>query len=84
MSLYYAYLNEIEERRVQNLDPKPIDNAELLSEIIAQIKDLNHQHRRDSLDFFIYNVLPGTTSAATVKANFLKEIIIGNFLVRKK
>jgi len=83
MNLYCAYLNEIEERRIQNLDPKPIDNAELLSEIIAQIKDLNHQHRRDSLNFFIYNVLPGTTSAAAVKANFLKEIIVGNFLVEE-
>ena len=83
MNLYCAYLNEIEERRIQNLDPKPIDNAELLSEIIAQIKDLNHQYRGDSLNFFIYNVLPGTTSAAAVKADFLKEIIIGNFLVEE-
>ncbi|MEM9681406.1 MAG: aconitase family protein, partial [Bacteroidota bacterium] len=29
------------------------------------------------LHFFIYNVLPGTTSAAGLKAEFLKEIILG-------
>ena len=29
-----------------------------------------------SLNFFIYNTLPGTTSAAGVKAAFLKEIIL--------
>jgi aconitate hydratase 2/2-methylisocitrate dehydratase len=77
MSLYLEYLNEIEERKDQGLDPKPIDSAELLSEVIAQIKDPVHEHRKESLDFFIYNVLPGTTSAAVVKAKFLKEIILG-------
>src|SRR5690606_2337812 len=51
--------------------------AELLSEIIAQIKDTNHEHRADSLNLFIYNTLPGTTPAAGVKAQFLKEIILG-------
>lgn len=77
MSLYLEYLNEIKERKDQGLDPKPIDSAELLSEVIAQIKDPVHEHRKESLDFFIYNVLPGTTSAAVVKAKFLKEIILG-------
>ena len=43
-----------------------------------QIKDIDNEHREDSLQFFIYNVLPGTTSAAVVKAKFLKEIILGN------
>ena len=33
---------------------------------------------KDSLKFFIYNTLPGTTSAAGEKAQFLKEIILGN------
>lgn len=77
MSLYTDYLKEIEERKTQSLHPKPIDGAELTSEIIAQIKDLDNEHRKDSLNFFIYNVLPGTTSAAGVKAEFLKEIILG-------
>ena len=53
----------------------------MLSEIILQIKDNNHKHRKDSLDFFIYNVLPGTTSAAIIKSKFLKEIILGETLV---
>ena len=77
MNMYQDYLKEIEERKTQGLHPKPIDNAELLSEIIAQIKDVNNEYRKDSLNFFIYNTLPGTTSAARVKAEFLKEIILG-------
>ncbi len=78
MNTYNDYLNEIEKRKGLGLHPKPIDGAELLSEIIAQIKDLNNVNRKDSLNFFIYNVVPGTTSAADVKAKFLKEIILGN------
>lgn len=78
MSLYTKYLEEIETREKElGLHPKPIDDAELLSEIIEQIKDSGHEHRKDSLHFFIYNTLPGTTSAAGVKAKFLKEIILG-------
>ncbi len=77
MSLYKDYINEIEERKNQGLSPKPIDGADLLAEIIAQIKDTNNEYRADSLNLFIYNVLPGTTSAAGVKAKFLKEIILG-------
>ena len=83
MSLYIEYLEEIEQRRSQELDPKPIDGAELLSEIILQIKDSNHEYRKDSLDFFIYNVLPGTTTAAVVKSKFLKEIILGESIVEE-
>ena len=77
MNLYQDYLKEIEFRKLQGLHPKPIDGAELLSEIIEQVKDVNNTHREESLNFFIYNVLPGTTSAADVKAKFLKEIILG-------
>ena len=83
MSRYTEYLKEIEERKGQNLHPKPIDGAELLSEVIAQIKDVDNEHRKDSLHFFIYNVLPGTTSAAGVKAEFLKEIIEGKAVVEE-
>ena len=72
---YTNYLAEIKERKNLGLNPKPIDEAELLSEIISQIKDINNVHRKDSLQFFIYNTIPGTTPAATVKAKFLKEII---------
>lgn len=81
MSLYKDYINEIEERKNQGLNPKPIDGADLLSEVIAQIKDLSNEYREDSLKLFIYNVLPGTTSAAGVKATFLKEIILGEAVV---
>ncbi|WDF70457.1 bifunctional aconitate hydratase 2/2-methylisocitrate dehydratase [Sphingobacterium oryzagri] len=81
MSTYIDYIQEIEERKQQGLHPKPIDSAELLSEIITQIKDTDNPHREDSLHFFIYNTLPGTTSAAGVKAKFLKEIILGEALV---
>jgi len=82
MSLYLEYIAEIESRKNDlGLAPKPIDGAELLSEIITQIKDQENAHREDSLNFFIYNTLPGTTSAAGVKAAFLKEIILGDSVV---
>ena len=81
--MYKDYLKQIEERKDQGLHPQPIDGAELLSEIIAQIKDLDNEYREDSLNFFIYNVLPGTTSAAGVKAKFLKEIILGESKVKE-
>lgn len=71
-------MEEIQTRKTElGLSPQPIDSAELVSEIINQIKDTNNEHRKDSLHFFIYNTLPGTTSAASVKAQFLKEIILG-------
>jgi aconitate hydratase 2 / 2-methylisocitrate dehydratase len=81
MNIYQEYIQEIEERKAQGLHPKPIDSAELVSEIIAQIKDASHVNREDSLKFFIYNTLPGTTPAAGEKANFLKEIILGEATV---
>ena len=83
MNIYKDYIQEIEERKNQGLHPKPIDSAELLSEIIAQIKDLDNEYREDSLKFFIYNTLPGTTSAAGEKAKFLKEIILGQTVVKE-
>ena len=83
MNTYKDYLQQIEDRKGQGLSPQPIDGAELLSEIIAQIKDLENEHREDSLNFFIYNVLPGTTSAAVVKAKFLKEIILGESVLKE-
>ena len=77
MNIYKNYIKEIRDRKAQGLKPKPIDDAKLLSEIVLQIKDLYSSEREKSIDFFIYNVLPGTTSAAGVKAAFLKEIILG-------
>ena len=76
MTEYKKYINEIEKRKALNLNPKPIDTANLIKEIILQIKEENHPEREKSLDFLIYNVLPGTTSAAVIKADFLKDIII--------
>ncbi|WP_299101161.1 bifunctional aconitate hydratase 2/2-methylisocitrate dehydratase [uncultured Winogradskyella sp.] len=83
MNIYKDYIKEIAERKAQGLHPKPIDGSELLSAIIAQIKDTEHPDRDDSVNFFIYNVLPGTTSAASVKAEFLKEIILGESDVKE-
>ena len=76
MKKYEDYIIEIKDRQDLKLQPKPIEEAELLSEIILQIKDLNNKYRDESINFFIYNVTPGTTSAASVKAKFLKEIIL--------
>lgn len=81
MSLYTDYLAEIETRKGQGLHPKPIEDAALLAEVIANIKDTGSAHRADSLQFFIYNTIPGTTSAAGEKSRFLKEIILGTEVV---
>jgi aconitate hydratase 2 / 2-methylisocitrate dehydratase len=79
MSLYSEYMDEIASRKKDlGLNPKPIDSTELLSEIINQIKDTGNANREDSLKFFIYNTLPGTTPAAGVKAQLLKDIALGN------
>ncbi|MEQ8629184.1 bifunctional aconitate hydratase 2/2-methylisocitrate dehydratase [Ekhidna sp.] len=83
MSKYNEYVKEIEERKSQGLHPKPIDDGELLSEIIELIKDTDNAYRADALQFFIYNTLPGTTPAAVVKAKFLKAIILGESVVEE-
>ena len=75
MELYKNYLDEIQSRKNQSLKPKPIDDGSLLKEIIFHIKDNKSKYRKDCLNYFIYNTLPGTTSAAEEKAIFLKEII---------
>ena len=80
---YLDYIKEIDERKEQGLSPKPIDDGELLTEIIDQIRDTDNEHRKDSLKLFIYNTLPGTTSAAGVKARFLKEIVLGECAVKE-
>merc|ERR1712216_397480 len=70
-----GYLDEIKERKAQGLHPKPIESSELLQDIILQIKTPKNKYRKESLNFFIYNVVPGTTDAAKIKANLLKSII---------
>jgi len=81
MNLYNVYLAEIKDRKKLGLKPKPIDDGALLSELIKLIKDSNNVHRADALKYLIYNILPGTTSAAKEKAEFLKEIILENIYV---
>jgi len=83
MSLYSDYLSEIENRKNQGLHPKPIDDGALVEELITRIRDQGHAEREASLNFFIYNTLPGTTSAAGVKAKFLEEIILGQETVNE-
>jgi len=81
MTLYSDYLAEIETRKEQGLSPKPIDSGALTGEIIAIIREAGNPQRADALKFFIYNTLPGTTPAAGVKAEFLKEIVLGEAVV---
>ncbi len=81
MSKYSDYLDEIESRKKQGLSPKPIDSDVLLNEIIEQVKDSANPYHEDSLNFLIYNTLPGTTSAARVKSEFLKEIILKKIFI---
>ena len=81
MSLYTDYLSEIETRKKDGLKPKPIEDGKLLKEIISQIKDTKNNHRKESINFLIYNTIPGTPSAAVEKSKFLKEIILENVKV---
>ena len=83
MTLYTAYLDEIEKRKTQDLKPKPIEDGALVQELVFQIKDSGNSNKEASLNFLIYNTIPGTTSAANEKAKFLKEIILGNALVEE-
>ncbi|MEM7468416.1 MAG: bifunctional aconitate hydratase 2/2-methylisocitrate dehydratase [Pseudomonadota bacterium] len=83
MSFFEEYLAEIETRKTDGLNPKPIEDGALTQELIAQIKDPAHDHRDISLEFLIYNTLPGTTEAAGVKAEFLKDIILGRSTVEE-
>ena len=78
MDLLNTYLEEIATRKENGLNPKPIDNAALLTEMISVIEDEDSIHREQCLNFFIYNTLPGTTSAAAVKAEYLKDLILQN------
>ena len=80
MNIYKDYIQEIKERKENGLHPKPIDDGKLLSVIIEHIKDKDCPERESSLNFFIYNVIPGTTSAALIKAKFLKDIILKKFI----
>ncbi|MFW7269769.1 bifunctional aconitate hydratase 2/2-methylisocitrate dehydratase [Gluconacetobacter sp. Hr-1-5] len=81
MNAYSDYLTEIKDRANQGLAPKPIDDGALVRDIITLIEDAGNEHRADALKFFIYNTLPGTTSAAEVKAAFLKKIALGETIV---
>ena len=56
LSLYTNYLEQIEKRRDHGLHPKPIEDAALVEELISQIQEPEHEHRADSLQFFIYNL----------------------------
>ena len=76
MKLYEAYLKEIVDRSKIGLGPKPIDQADLVVEIIDIILGPKCSNREDALKHFVYNTLPGTTDAASVKAKFLKNLIL--------
>ena len=83
MNLYRKYLAEIKKRKSEGLGPKPIESGGLLKEIINIIKTEKGPDRKSCLDYLVYNTLPGTTSAAIEKANFLKEIILGDILIKE-
>ena len=83
MDLYKTYLTEIENRKSEGLQPKPIDDGKLLKELITHIKNPISNERENCINFLIYNTLPGTTSAAIEKAKLLKEIITGKFKIKE-
>ena len=81
MNEYKKYIIENNQRKIDGLHPKPIESGALLKQIIKQIINLEHKNRQESIKFLIYNVTPGTTSAAKIKANFLKDIINEKVLI---
>jgi len=81
--VYADYLAQIETRKADGLHPKPIEDAVLVDALVERIREPGHEQRKDALQFFIYNTLPGTTSAAGAKADFLKEIILGQATVEE-
>ena len=83
MKLYEAYLREIIERSKLGLGPKPIDQGNLLEEIINIILGPQSPKRNEAVKHFIYNTLPGTTGAALVKAKFLKKLILKRELINE-
>ncbi len=80
MSAYENYLKDIETRKTEGLNPRPIEDSQTVIELISHIKQ-NTAHKKDCLDHLIYNTLPGTTGAAKEKAKFLKEIILGSLQI---
>ena len=83
MSIFNDYLNEIKERKTLGLHPKPIDDTKLANELISIIKNENNKNKSKSLNFFIYNILPGSTNAAKIKSNFLKDIILKKYVIEE-
>ena len=81
MSAFQSYLTEIEARQADGLQAKPIDSAELTTEIIEIIQDPASPHREEALRLFTFNTLPGTTSAAGSKAQFLKQLVTGEVIL---
>ena len=83
MDLYEEYLDEIQKRKQKGLCAKPIDNGLLAREIISHVKSPNSKQHNQCVDFLIFNMLPGTTKAASEKAEFLKQIIGGIYQIDK-
>tara|TARA_B100001287_G_scaffold62658_1_gene50821 strand:- start:334 stop:3114 length:2781 start_codon:yes stop_codon:yes gene_type:complete len=81
MDLFQEYLNEIVIRKQNGLHPKPINQSNLTIQIINQILEKNNKYRKESLNFLVYNILPGTTPAAEVKAKFLEKIILEEYQI---
>ena len=44
MNSYNNYQDQILERKSEGLNPLPIDGADLMSDVIEQIKDEGHEH----------------------------------------
>ena len=83
MSVYTDYLEQIEARKGQGLHPKPIEDAELVEALIAQIEDAGNEHREASLQFFIYNTLARDDQRGGVKAQLPEADRLGHAWSRR-
>ena len=55
MGLYADYLLENERREIDGLSPKPIEDGQLINEIILRILDTESDHRDSCLNFLVFN-----------------------------
>ena len=66
MGLYADYLLENERREIDGLRPKPIEDEQLINEIILRILDTESDQRDSCLNFLVFNTF--------MKPNFLTSL----------
>ena len=72
-----AYQDHVEQRAQEGLPPLPLD-AEQVTALVSQLKEVNNADSEQCLELLIHRVPPGVDQAAYVKAGFLTDVAKGN------